>query len=49
MTHTTYRYSQTTSQVAALAVSSLIYQRQAILMTMELYLDDAIEAEVDND
>ena len=41
--------SHIAASVAALAVSSLIYQRQAILLTVELYLDDAIEAEVDND
>ena len=34
---------------AALAVNSLIYWRQAMLLTVEPYLDDAIEAEVDDD
>ena len=51
--HNTYHYSQTTSHVAAsvaaLAAGSLIYRRQAILLTMEPYLDEAIEAEVDDD
>ena len=53
MTHTTYNYSLTMSHVAAsvaaLVMSSLINRRQVILLTVELYLDDAIEAKVDDD
>ena len=41
--------SHVAASVTALAASSLIYRRQAILLTVELYLDDAIEAEVDDD